>query len=162
MWLQGGPGASGTETGNFEEFGPVDVDLNPRNHTWINHVNVIFIDNPVGSGFSYVDSTRYLTTNNYQIARDLIETLRGFYEARPEFKRVPLYIFSQSYGGKMNVQFAYELDKEIKSGKIESNFKGVALGNSWIDPVGSTLSWAPFLLQSVHDWYWFSIKLKFS
>lgn len=127
----------------------MDENLNNRTHAWINHVNVLFIDNPVGSGFSYVDSTRYLTKDNHQIARDLIETLRGFYDARPEFKTVPLYIFSQSYGGKMNVEFAYELYQDIKYGKIESNLKGVALGNSWIDPVRSTLSWAPFLLQSV-------------
>lgn len=112
-------------------------------------MNTLFIDNPVGSGFSYVTANRYLTTDNHQIARDLIETLRGFYKARPEFANVPLYIFSQSYGGKMNVEFAYELYQEIKYGKIVCNLKGVALGNSWIDPVESTLSWAPFLLQSV-------------
>lgn len=110
---------------------------------------MLFVDNPVGTGFSYVDSKEYLTTNNIQIAKDLIELLRGFYKKRPEFKSVPLHIFSQSYGGKMAVEFAYQLYHEIKNEKIQSNFKTVALGNSWIDPMGSTLSWAPFLLQTV-------------
>ncbi|XP_072882620.1 retinoid-inducible serine carboxypeptidase isoform X3 [Hemitrygon akajei] len=34
LWLQGGPGASGCGFGNFEEIGPLDVDLNPRNYSW--------------------------------------------------------------------------------------------------------------------------------
>uniref|UniRef100_A0A8D2Q5Q5 Serine carboxypeptidase n=1 Tax=Varanus komodoensis TaxID=61221 RepID=A0A8D2Q5Q5_VARKO len=34
MWLQGGPGASGCGYGNFEEIGPLDVDLKPRRTTW--------------------------------------------------------------------------------------------------------------------------------
>lgn len=32
-------------------------------------------------------------------------------------------------------------------GNIQSNISGVAMGNSWISPVDSTLSWAPFLYQ---------------
>lgn len=35
IWLQGGPGGSSTSYGNFEELGPLDVNLNPRNYTWV-------------------------------------------------------------------------------------------------------------------------------
>lgn len=35
IWLQGGPGASSTSYGNFEELGPLDADLNPRNFSWV-------------------------------------------------------------------------------------------------------------------------------
>lgn len=35
IWLQGGPGGSSTGYGNFEELGPLDSNLNPRNHTWV-------------------------------------------------------------------------------------------------------------------------------
>lgn len=35
MWLQGGPGASSTGYGNFEELGPNDVNMNPRDYTWV-------------------------------------------------------------------------------------------------------------------------------
>lgn len=37
IWLQGGPGGSSTGYGNFEEIGPVDLDLQERPHTWVNH-----------------------------------------------------------------------------------------------------------------------------
>ncbi|CAO1324803.1 unnamed protein product [Diamesa hyperborea] len=147
IWLQGGPGASSTGYGNFEELGPLDLNLKARDFTWINEVNVLFIDNPVGAGYSYVDANKYLTKDNKQIAKDLVQLMHGFYERLPQFKTVPLHIFCESYGGKMAAEFAYELYLAIMDGKIESNLLSVGLGDAWISPIDSTLSWAPYLLQ---------------
>ena len=63
MWLQGGPGGSSTGFGNFAELGPLTVELKPRNTTWIQVANVLFVDNPVGSGYSYVTDPSAYTTN---------------------------------------------------------------------------------------------------
>lgn len=71
----------------------------------------MFIDNPVGTGFSYVDSNSLLATNNQEVADDLVELMRIFYDQYPKFKTVPLYILCESYGGKMAVDFALTLDK---------------------------------------------------
>lgn len=35
----------------------------------------------------------------------------------------------------------------MKAGNIESNISGVAMGDSWISPIDSVLSWAPYLYQ---------------
>lgn len=35
IWLQGGPGGSSTGIGNFEEIGPLDVQMKLRNHSWV-------------------------------------------------------------------------------------------------------------------------------
>ncbi|KAJ4445349.1 hypothetical protein ANN_07154 [Periplaneta americana] len=195
IWLQGGPGASSTGYGNFEELGIVDENLNVRNTSWnqsdslmaadgdchhlcklmapvrhrwsindviggirntvmpsdcspVNHVNVLFIDNPVGTGFSYVDSYDLLTTTNAEIAADLVTFTGQFMDTYPQFKTVPLYIFSESYGGKMAAEFGLALDKAIKAGTVEAALQGVGLGDSWISPIDSVLTWAPFLLQT--------------
>ncbi|XP_030372736.1 retinoid-inducible serine carboxypeptidase [Scaptodrosophila lebanonensis] len=147
IWLQGGPGASSTGYGNFEELGPLQLNGEYRNWTWVKDMNVMFIDNPVGSGFSYVDGISYYTTTNKQIALDLVELMKGFYANHPEFKKVPLHIFCESYGGKMAPEFALELYYAIQRGEIESNLVSVALGDPWTSPIDSVLSWAPFLLQ---------------
>lgn len=145
IWLQGGPGASSTGYGNFEELGPMTLDQDERDFTWVNEFNVMFIDNPVGSGFSYVDSNDLLTTTNQQIADDLVAFMKEFYQLHPQFIDVDLHIMSESYGGKMAAEFAYSLDKEIKLGNIDCKLKSVGLGDSWISPIDSMISWAPFL-----------------
>lgn len=145
IWLQGGPGASSCGYGNFMEIGPLDVNLKPRNETWLKKANLLFIDNPVGTGFSYVTNKSALATTNKQIAVDLVMTLSSILEPLPEFQKSPLYIFSESYGGKMAVDFALELSKAIKSKNLTCNFKGIALGDSWISPLDSVSTWGQYL-----------------
>lgn len=40
--FQGGPGSSSTGFGNFQEIGPLDVNLKPRNHSWVRRKLVEF------------------------------------------------------------------------------------------------------------------------
>lgn len=39
--------------------------------------------------------------------------MRGFYNRRPEFNDVPLYIYGQSYGGKMAIDMGLRMH-EVK------------------------------------------------
>ena len=75
LWLQGGPGASGTGYGNFVEIGPLDLNLKPRNTTWLKEANLLFVDNPVGSGFSYVSDDQYLTKNISGICAGILKSI---------------------------------------------------------------------------------------
>jgi serine carboxypeptidase 1 len=43
LWLQGGPGASGVGIGNFQEVGPLDTFLKPRNSTWLKKADLLFV-----------------------------------------------------------------------------------------------------------------------
>ncbi|KAK9879090.1 hypothetical protein WA026_003904 [Henosepilachna vigintioctopunctata] len=147
IWLQGGPGSASTGYGNFGELGPLDEYLNVRDTAWTNDYNVLFVDNPVGTGYSYTDSYSYLTTNNSQIAEDFLVLMQNFYKQLPKFSKTPLYIFTESYGGKMGAQIALTLYNAQKQGKLNSNIKGVGLGDSWISPVDSCLTWGPYLLS---------------
>ncbi|XP_042876881.1 retinoid-inducible serine carboxypeptidase-like isoform X1 [Penaeus japonicus] len=145
IWLQGGPGASSTGIGNFLEIGPQDPDLNNRTNAWTKEVNILFVDNPVGTGYSYVEDDKLLPRNNSAIAVDLVEFMKGFFKKVPEFQGVPIYVFSESYGGKMAAKFALSLNKAIQQKKITCQLAGVALGDSWVSPVDAVLSWGPYL-----------------
>ncbi|CAG9863125.1 unnamed protein product [Phyllotreta striolata] len=147
LWLQGGPGSSSTGFGNFVELGPLDTDLKPRTSTWVQYANVLFVDNPVGTGFSYVEDESLLVKSNSQIADDFLVFLKEFFKRRSDFAKVPFYIFTESYGGKMTVEIALKLHQEIAAGNIECNLTGIALGDSWISPADSVVNYAPFLLQ---------------
>lgn len=149
IWLQGGPGCASTGLGNFQEIGPLNLNLKPRNFSVVKEANVLFIDSPVGTGFSYVEENKLLCTNNTQIARDLLQLMHGFYQILPEFKRVPLIIASESYGGKMATEFCLLMEEARKTGAIKADIKALSLGDPWISPIDSVLMWADYLFQIV-------------
>ncbi|MBN3314254.1 TRI25 ligase, partial [Atractosteus spatula] len=148
MWLQGGPGGSGCGFGNFEEIGPLDRDLRARNTTWVQAASVLFVDNPVGTGYSYTDSEGALAGDVATVASDMMVLLTAFFKAQPEFQSVPFYIFSESYGGKMASAISLSLHEAVQKGLIKCRFAGVALGDSWISPLDSVLSWGPYLYST--------------
>ncbi|XP_069849338.1 retinoid-inducible serine carboxypeptidase isoform X1 [Dipodomys merriami] len=145
MWLQGGPGGSSTGFGNFEEIGPLSSNLKPRNTTWLQSASLLFVDNPVGTGFSYVNESNAYAKDLATVASDMMVLLKAFFSSHKEFQTVPFYIFSESYGGKMAAGISLELYKAVQQGTIKCNFSGVALGDSWISPVDSVMSWGPYL-----------------
>lgn len=148
MWLQGGPGASSTGYGNFEEIGPYDIYGNYRDTTWLQTANLLFVDNPVGTGYSYVVNDTLFTTTEDEIAADLVTMFAGFLKIHPTFQTQPFWIFCESYGGKMTTSFAKALNDAIKAGTVNSNFRGVALGDSWIEPMDFVNTWAPYLYNT--------------
>jgi len=71
LWLQGGPGASSL-FGDYLEMGPYDVYGNFRNTSWVNNANLLFVDNPIGAGFSYTNNILGYSTSDEQIANNLV------------------------------------------------------------------------------------------
>ncbi|KAJ8942997.1 hypothetical protein NQ318_008315 [Aromia moschata] len=136
IWLQGGPGMPSSGYGNFLEIGPLDINFQKRNYSLIQDFNILFIDNPVGVGYSYVaDNDTKIPKSNEEIGEDLFRFLKIFMNERVDFQKVPLYIFGESYGGKMVVEFACQIAKKKKKHKHKWNLKGIGLGNSYISPL---------------------------
>ncbi|KAB7496203.1 Retinoid-inducible serine carboxypeptidase [Armadillidium nasatum] len=153
LWLQGGPGVSGVGYGNFLELGPYDINGNLREGRWTKKANLMFIDNPVGTGYSYVDSPDLYCTNNTQIADDLVTLITSVFTNYPDMQKMPFFVYAESYGGKMTADFAIALDAAIARGDITSNFQGIAMGDSWISPMDSVNTWGSYL-------YWMGMVNK--
>ncbi|XP_062195851.1 serine carboxypeptidase-like 51 isoform X2 [Phragmites australis] len=149
LWLQGGPGASGVGYGNFMEIGPLDGDLKPRATTWLAKADLLFVDNPVGTGFSFVEGgdKSLMAHTDDEAAHDLTALLCTLYHDNARLRGSPLYIVAESYGGKFAVTTALAALKAIDQGKLHANLAGVALGDSWISPLDFVLSWGPLLYQ---------------
>ena len=86
---QGGPGGSSL-FGLFVEHGPFKVleslELVPRNQTWNQHYGMLYIDNPVGAGFSYTETdSGYCTDSKECVARNLFVALQQFYQRSCSF-----------------------------------------------------------------------------
>ena len=82
VWLQGGPGWPGSY-GAFKEVGAFHViqetGQKPRlllNHErWSQDAHVLFLDSPVGTGFSYTEEEEGYPTNDEQVASHIVEAL---------------------------------------------------------------------------------------
>ena len=87
IWLNGGPGCSSMD-GALMEVGPYRVrkegKLEYNNGSWDEFANLLFIDQPVGTGFSYVDTNAYLTELD-QMADQMVVFLEKFFALFPEY-----------------------------------------------------------------------------
>lgn len=145
LWLQGGPGASSTGFGNFQELGPVGIGNAPRNSTWLQAANLLFVDQPVGTGYSYVDTPAAYVTNNTQLSDDVVALLTSFTASYPALAAAPFFIFCESYGGKSTVGVAQAALAAVAAGTLKLNLRGIALGDSWISPIDYVDAWGPYL-----------------
>lgn len=63
IWLNGGPGCSSMD-GALMEVGPYrmkdDKNLEKNPGSWHEFANLLFVDQPVGTGFSYIDQNALL------------------------------------------------------------------------------------------------------
>jgi serine carboxypeptidase 1 len=145
LWLQGGPGASGVGIGNFEEVGPLDTNLEPRNSTWLLKADLLFVDNPVGTGYSFVEDQKLFVKTDDEAATDLTTLLIKLFNNNEKLQKSPLYIVAESYGGKFAVTLGLSALKAIEDKKLKLTLGGVALGDSWISPEDFVFSWGPLL-----------------
>lgn len=140
IWLQGGPGASSL-FGLFTENGPFDIDENGlpvrRKYSWHLDHNLIYIDNPVGTGFSFTDDDKGFLKNEAEVGEALYEFMRQFYTLFPALRENQLYISGESYGGKYVPAMAYAI--HTKNNDVNNSFvmnlHGMAIGNGWSDPI---------------------------
>jgi vitellogenic carboxypeptidase-like protein len=91
VWLNGGPGSS-SQLGNLFELGPVLLKsrsfsdpnaftLKVNNQSWVQDYNVLFVDNPVGTGLAYADPNdpNAYVTNMTGVATDFYNALLEMY-----------------------------------------------------------------------------------
>ncbi|CUA72024.1 hypothetical protein RSOLAG22IIIB_04885 [Rhizoctonia solani] len=139
IWLNGGPGAS-SMIGLFETLGPCRLQkdgttLKRNKYSW----NELFIDQPVGTGYSHGETTVRTTK---EAAAALWKMLQIFF-ADDKFSRYAtrhFAIWTSSYGGHYGPIFAsYILDRnaDIDNGRINEikiNLKVLSITSGMVDP----------------------------
>lgn len=102
--MTGGPGCSGM-LALLKENGPYNIDkesnLTINEYSWNNNANIIFIDQPVGAGFSYSDNKYDAIHSETEMANDVYQFLKGFFglDRHNDKTNNKFYIIGESYGG---------------------------------------------------------------
>jgi len=141
IWLQGGPGSS-SMFGLLKINGPIlttvdddnnlsGVERNP--YSWGRKHNMIYIDNPVGAGFSFSD---VLPTTQAAVSDNLYELLQQWFTLFPEYQKNPFFVFGESYGGKYVPSITRRIHEQNAAGNdvLQINLAGMGVGNGWMSP----------------------------
>ena len=106
VWLEGGVSGfkSASSLNHLFTQGPLrikknkdyTVELNP-NEQWSEEMSVLYLDQPVGSGFSYGNRP----AENMEFAEeDFLIFMLKFIEKYPEYKKQPIYLAGNGLSGK--------------------------------------------------------------
>ncbi|KAH0893646.1 hypothetical protein HID58_056075 [Brassica napus] len=132
LWLNGGPGCSSLGVGAFSENGPFRPKgsvLVKNQHSWNQEANMLYLETPVGVGFSYsTQSSSYESVNDKITARDNLVFLERWFLKFPHYLNRSLFITGESYAGHYVPQLA---DLMIQYNKKHHlfNLRGIAIGN---------------------------------
>ncbi|CAA0824457.1 Serine carboxypeptidase-like 40 [Striga hermonthica] len=140
LWFNGGPGCSSLGYGAMEELGPFRVysdgkSLYINDYAWNLVANVLFLETPAGTGFSYSNTTTdYEEGGDRQTAIDNYVFLLKWLERFPEYKNRDFYIAGESYAGHYVPQLAQTiLHQNLKAKRPIVNLKGMIIGNAVIN-----------------------------
>ncbi|KAL7002424.1 Serine carboxypeptidase-like 34, variant 2 [Sarracenia purpurea var. burkii] len=141
LWLNGGPGCSSIGYGEAEELGPFfpqkdKVDLKFNKYTWNKEANLLFVESPVGVGFSYTNTSSDIQQLGDTItAKDSYTFLVNWFGRFPQFKSHDFYIAGESYAGHYVPQLAELIFDNNKNASNHEyiNFKGFMVGNALLD-----------------------------
>lgn len=148
IWLTGGPGCS-SELALFMENGPYTVTpnltLSTNPYSWNNNATVIYVDQPGGTGFSYVENPAGYVHNETQVADEMYSFLQQFFQLRPDLVEQPFFVTGESYGGHYVTAVSRRIQLGIQNKEgIKINMQGLAIGNGWVDPITQYASYGPY------------------
>jgi len=138
LWMTGGPGCSSL-VALFYENGPYHIEknlsltLNP--YAWNSHANVLWIDQPVGTGFSYSNNHIEHVITEKGMAENMYEFFQNFMKKYPKYQKHDFFIMGESYAGHYIPSFAHRLYQgNVNGSGIHINLKGIGIGNGLVDP----------------------------
>lgn len=170
FWMAGGPGCSGFSALAFE-IGPLTFDYGTYNGTlpsllinkysWTQAANIIFIDAPVGAGFSYATTEEGKYTSDIESAYQYYTFLRKWLLSHPKFLGNELYVGGDSYSGITLPIVVKNILEGIEAGvRPKMELQGYLLGNPVTDDFIDTNSRIPYVhrVNLISDEYYEDAK----
>ncbi|CAK4239185.1 unnamed protein product [Aphanomyces euteiches] len=134
LWLNGGPGAS-SMLAFLTENGP--CSYNP--YSWTSNANVIWVDQPVGVGFSYGRLPEDYDHTLDDVANNMYLFLQGWLKEHPSFAGRPFFITGERFAGHYGPIIAAKLlTRQPANDEIAIPLQGVAIGNGWTSAIIQT------------------------
>ncbi|XP_050943818.1 serine carboxypeptidase-like 13 isoform X2 [Cucumis melo] len=154
FWLTGGPGCSALTALAFE-VGPINFKIEEYNgslpqiilnpYSWTKKASILFVDLPVGTGFSYGTTPRSLKKGDFSQVHHSIQFFKKWLIRHPEFLSNPFYVGGDSYSGILIPVIAQKILEENEHAPY-INLQGYILGN----PVTIRTTYRNFAIPFAH------------
>ncbi|KAL3451209.1 alpha/beta-hydrolase [Aspergillus insuetus] len=150
LWLTGGPGDS-SMIALFQENGPCQInefgngtEFNP--YGWSRNSSLLFVDQPAGTGFSYVDEgfEQEIPGDSKQAAVDMHRFLQVFVqEIFPGREGVPVHLSGESYAGRYIPYLGAQIitQNNLYPDKLQIHLKSCLVGNGFMSPKDTTFGY---------------------
>ncbi|WKX93404.1 hypothetical protein Q1695_011011 [Nippostrongylus brasiliensis] len=140
IWFNGGPGCS-SFSGLLQELGPFYVNYDGKTlfenkYAWNTKANVLFLETPIGTGFSYdTEHDRFAKSSDDQTAEQNYHALIDFFEnVHPKYNNRPFFLGGESYAGIYIPMLSELIVEGINDGSFPNiNFQGAAIGNGYMN-----------------------------
>ncbi len=148
VWLEGGPGYT-SAAGIYMHGGPYIVNnltgaIIWNKDAWNNVADVLFIDQPAGTFFSYSNDYNKMCSDLPCIVDDLQAFLKNFFAAYPQYRNRDYYITGISYGGHYVPGISQRV---VADPVLNKTFKGAMIFNGFYDVFRQAAGNARFLYE---------------
>ena len=182
IWLNGGPGCSSMvgmmfENGPFTlQFGNVEkgeekYDLKYNPYSWNEVADVIFVEQPLRTGYATAAHGTDQVRSEKQIGEDFRKFLLSLLQVFPEYKDVEIFLTGESYAGFYipwiaNTVIKYQMKESVFDSTFyrdtqsdHINLAGAAIGNGVLDYLYQEPSYAEYAYS--HGFIPLAAKKKF-
>ncbi|PVH31272.1 hypothetical protein PAHAL_9G101900 [Panicum hallii] len=121
-----GPGPVRFAEGRYDGTLPRLV-RNPYSLTQL--ASILFVDSPVGTGFSYAPDPRGYDVGDISASLQILTFLRKWFDDHPWYLSNPSYLGGDSYAGKVTPLIAQHVSEGIEEMQYPLNLKGYIVGN---------------------------------
>ena len=145
LWMTGGPGGS-SMLGMLQELGPCLINSHGNGtvynkYGWSKEANLLFVDQPAGVGFSYIDNEGGhpgpVPGDSFVSAADMHIFLQIFIgQAFPSLQHNPFHISGESYAGHYVPTLASQIltQNSLHPHHTQIPLRSVLIGNAALSP----------------------------
>jgi hypothetical protein len=134
--------------GLFTEMGPFtvneDLTLRVNPQSWHRAANVLFVDQPVGTGLAFTSHSSSFVQNQAGVNEQFYTFLQSLFKLHPQYisSGKGVYFFGESYAGHYIPSIVAHIMRQNqlveKAGlysKVVIDVRGIGIGNGWISPM---------------------------
>jgi cathepsin A (carboxypeptidase C) len=108
MWLENGPLKIA-----FNLTGRPVFNLTRNNNSWTNNATVVYLDFPIGNGFSFGSQITSYRILDIQLQEDFYLFMKGLIEVFPQYRRRPFVIAGEGLAGQLIPKLANYIIEQV-------------------------------------------------